>query len=105
MKQITTAQAKKLAYDTARLADETKYCQSDWIKANAHIIADIETKRANKTWYGEWPKGWKAEMLRAATVQAKQNLLSNFMRDHCMIMDGAIWLNDWHLIEKMAKEA
>lgn len=106
MKQITAAQAKSLALSNKqRLSDEIKYCQSDWIRDNSRFVADIETKRSDKTLYGEWPKGWKSEMLRASKEIAEKNLIDRFLRDECKLLDGAIWLGNWDLIQQMERRS
>lgn len=99
-------QAERLALaNTTRLNDEVKYCQSDWIRANATYIADIEAKRCDKTLYGEWPKGWRAEMLRASKETATKALVDRFLRDECKLLDGAIWLGNWQMIESMERRS
>jgi hypothetical protein len=104
MQQITLEQANMLATKDARaLAQEIRWCQGDWIRENASRIADIETKRSDKTLYGEWKKGWKKEMLRASTEKAKSDLLARFLRDKCKQLDGAIWLDDWQTIQELAE--
>lgn len=104
MKQISMKQAQELATREAyKLKTEIEYCQADWISENSRTIADIELKRTNKTYYGEWPKGWKHEMKRAAIEKAKQDLLSRFLRDECKQLDGAIWLGNWQLIQELEK--
>ena len=106
MKQITLKQAESLACsDPLRLSYEIKYCQQEWIETNARYIADIETKRADKTLYGEWPKGWRAEMLRASKEKAKSDIVARFLRDECKQLDGAIWLGNWQMIERMERPA
>ena len=102
MKQITITQATKLALSHPyRLSDEIKCCQADWIQAHARQIADIECKRSSKTYYGEWPKGWKAAMKAEANVNAEENLLKRFLRDECIQIDGAYWLTSITMIESM----
>jgi len=104
MKQITLSQAKSIAFaDQYRMSLETRYCQEDWIKANARYIADIELKRCDKTAYGQFPKGWKAEMKRASLEKAKSDILSRFLRDQCKQLDGAIWLGNWQMINEIEK--
>ena len=99
MKQISQATAERLA--TRKKSDvttETRYAIEDWLTANARYVADIETGRANKTLYGDWPKGWKAQMLSDAKTTAKARLVERFIWDHCKVLDGVIWLGDWQLI-------
>jgi hypothetical protein len=104
MKQISLKQAQELATrDAYKLKAEIEYCQEDWIKEHARYIADIETKRIDKTYYGEWPKGWKHEMKRAAVEKAKQDLLTRFLRNECKQLDGAIWLGNWQMIKELEK--
>ena len=105
MKQITLKQAQSLSKTSSvvSIKDETRYCQADWIRENAHHIADVEMRRTDKTFYGEWPKGWKAEMKRAAAAKAESLLLHRFLRDKCKELDGAIWLGDWAMIQQMEK--
>lgn len=102
MKQISLKQATEMALAPAgRLADEIKCCQADWIQAHARQIADIECRRSGKTYFGEWPKGWKAAMKAEAQVYAKQNLVRIFLRNECIQIDGAYWLTSITLIESM----
>lgn len=104
MKQISESTAKKIATSNkSRLEDEIKYCQADWIKENARYIADIECGRVDKTIYGEWPKGWKREMRRAAIEMATRALVERFLRDECKQLDGAIWLGNMQMIEDLEK--
>jgi len=103
MKQISTSQAKKLAFAAVyKLESEIKYCQSDWIKENSRHIADIECGRTDKTLYGTWPKGWKAAMKAEAKTRAEEVVLREFIRDECKYLDGIIWLANLTLIERMA---
>ena len=103
MKQITVKQLEKLALaDTREIERWTEYSAIDWIKDNAQHITWIETGKADKTLFGEWPKGWKAEMKRAAKEKAKSDLIDKFKRHHIMEMDGALWLNSWEHIQKLA---
>jgi hypothetical protein len=102
MKQITIAQAEHLALaNKIRLRDEINWQQMDWIRENARYIADITMKRTNKTLCGEWPKGWKSEMIRMSSERAKTDLLARFLRDECKQLDGAIWLGNMQMIEQM----
>ena len=102
MKQISLEQAQQLATrEIYKLKVEIEYCQADWISENSRVIADIECKRTNKTYWGEWPKGWKNEMKRAANEKARRDLLNRFLRDECRQLDGAIWLNNWQLITEI----
>jgi len=104
MKQITSKQAEKLALmDDNKLKYEIKYEQQDWIIKNARFIADIETKRSDKTLFGEWPKGWKAQMVKDSAEAAKATLLSRFLRDECKQLDGAIWLGNWQMIQDLER--
>lgn len=102
MKQITLKQAEALATrNDSRLKAEIEYCQADWISENSRVIADIECRRTHKTYWGEWPKGWKHEMRRAATEKARQDLIKRFLRDECKQLDGAIWLGNWQMIQEL----
>lgn len=102
MKQITQVQAESLAFaNESKLRWEIQYCQEDWIRENARYIADIECKRADKTLYGQWPKGWKAQMVKDSAESAKANLLAAFLRDECRLIDEAIWLGNWQMIQKI----
>jgi len=103
MKQISKDQALALAIKN-HLKDEIRYCQADWIRENARHIADIETKRADRTFYGQWPKGWKNQMVKDSTEAAKEALLARFLRDECKVLDGAIWLGNWEMIQSMEKK-
>ncbi len=103
MKQISIAQAKKLAFsETSKMNAEIKYCQADWIRENAHYIADIECGRVDKTFYGTWLKGWKAAMKAEARKRAEEIILNAFIRDECKCLDGVIWLGNLAMIEQMA---
>ena len=104
MKQITTKQLESLALaDKAEVARWTEYSVSDWIVENARFIGMIETGKADKTLFGEWPKGWKVEMKRAAKEKARLDLIAKFKRQHILEMDGALWLNNWELINQLEK--
>ena len=104
MKQISPKTAEKLALqDETKLKYEMQYEQHDWIVKNAKYIADIETKRCDKTLFGEWPKGWKAQMLKDSSEAAKSALLSRFLRDECELLDGAIWLGNWQMIQELER--
>lgn len=106
MKQISPKTAEKLALrDDLKLKQETQYCQTEWVEANARYIADIETKRVDKTLFGEWPKGWRAEMLRASIEKAKSDIVSRFLRDECKQLDGAIWLGNWQMLKELERGA
>jgi len=102
MKQISTAQARILAYsDPSELRREERYCQGDWIKENAYHIAEIETKYLPKTFYGGWPKGWKHAMKIEAKARAEKNILDQFITRECLLLDGVIWLSNLSLIERL----
>ena len=88
----------------ARLRSEVAYCQADWIKGNACYIADIETRRSDRTLYGEWPNGWRAEMKKEAGRAAAKSLLERFLRDECKLLDGAIWLGNLNLIYELEQQ-
>lgn len=104
MKQITTKQLETLALaDKAEVARWEEYSIRDWIVENAQFIGWIETKKADKTLFGEWPKGWKAEMKRAAKEKARLDLIAKFKRQNILEMDGALWLNNLDLINQISK--
>lgn len=104
MKQITTKQAESLACaDAHTLKQEIQYCQADWIRDNARYIADIETKRTDKTFYGTWPKGWRAAMKADSIVRARLGLTTCFINSECFQLDGAIWLGNFQLINQLEK--
>ena len=104
MTQITLEQAEKLAIKN-NLKSEIEYCQIDWIKENARHIAMIETKKADKTLYGDWPKGWRHEMKVQSEKRARQDLLARFLRDECKEIDGAIWLGNWQIIQELERKS
>jgi len=104
MKQISTKTAQTLADRELHIKSEIRFCQSDWIKFNADRIADIECGRADKTYYGEYPKGWKVAMKADATTAAQGRTLRQFLETRCTVIDGAIWLNDWQLINQLATD-
>ena len=102
MKQITLADAKKLALENKiALMREISYCSSDWIRENSYKIAEIETKRADKTYFGLWQKGWKKAMIKEATDVAEKKLLDDFTKKECFILDGVIWLNNLQIINSL----
>jgi hypothetical protein len=102
MKQITIKQATEMALAPPyRLSDEIKCCQADWIQAHARKIAEVECGRIDKTYFGEWPRGWKSMMKAEAKVNAEQNLLRRFLVDECVLIDGAYWLTSITMIESM----
>jgi len=104
MKQISMETARKLALQNElKLRLEIEYEQDGWISTNSKYIADIETKRCDKTLFGEWPKGWKAQMLKDSSEAAKAALLSRFLRDECKLLDGAIWLGNWQMIQELER--
>lgn len=105
MKQISMKQVEQLAMSGDRLEIETRCCQTEWIQENARIIAEIETKRRDKTGFGEFPKGWKAEMLRASKDRAKRLIVDRFIRDNCKVIDGAIWLGSWQHIQELERNS
>jgi hypothetical protein len=37
-------------------------------------------------------------MKRASAVQAKADIVRKFISRKCVVMEGALWLNDWQLI-------
>ena len=104
MKQITTKQAEDLACANGALRLEIEYCQADWIKDNARIIADIECKRTDKTYFGTLPKGWKAAMKDVSAKRAKDDLVKRFLSRECKELDGAIWLGNWQMIQNLEGE-
>lgn len=105
MKQITTKQLETLALaDKAEVARWEEYSANDWLKENSKHVVWIETKKADKTLFGEWSKGWKVEMRRAAKEKARLDLIAKFKRQHVLEMDGALWLNNWELITSLSGE-
>lgn len=104
MKQITHTKALELATScTYTLKFEIECCEAEWIRGNAREIAEIEMHRRDKTNCGEWLKGWKHEMKRAAREKAKHDLKLRFIARKCQEIDGTLWLNDWQLICEMEK--
>ena len=104
MKQISPELAAKLATaNKGQLAQETRWAREDWIKENARYIAAIESKEWDKTLGGEWPKGWRAEMKKEAAAVAAKSMLDRFLRDECKLLDGAIWLGNWQMIQQLEK--
>ena len=102
MKQISMELATKLATENQhRVKDEIRYQREDWIKSNARYIAAIESREWDKTLGGEWPKGWRAEMKEQAKIMAHKSLLDRFLCNHCKLLDGAIWLADWEIIQRL----
>jgi hypothetical protein len=104
MKQITKSQAKTLALaDQPALRFETSCCQVDWIKKHAREIAEIETKLRDKTNWGDFPKGWRHEMVRESKDRAEKTIVDRFIRENCCVIDGSIWLGNWHKIQEMTR--
>lgn len=102
MKQISQKQLETLALaDKAEVARWEEYVAMDWVAANSKYIVWIETKKADKTLFGEWPKGWKAEMKRAAKERARFDLIAKFKRQNILEMDGVLWLNNIELINQL----
>jgi hypothetical protein len=106
MKQITYEKAEQLALKNPyELSFEIDCCETEWVANNARAIASIESKRRDKTNGGEWLKGWKHEMKRASAVQAKADLVRKFISQKCVVMEGALWLNDWQLICELEEKS
>ena len=42
-------------------------------------------------------------MRRAAKEKARLDLIAKFKRQHILEMDGALWLNNWELINQLEK--
>jgi hypothetical protein len=101
MKQITMKQAEDLACQNGALKLEVEYCQADWIKENARVIADIECRRTDKTYFGTWPKGWKHQMKTESAKRALHDLTERFLRRECKELDGAICLGNWQMIQNL----
>jgi len=101
MKQITIKQAEDLACQNGDLRLEIECCQTDWIKDNARVIADIEYRRVDKTYFGNWPKGWKHQMKAESAERALHDLTERFLRRECKELDGAIWLGNWQMIQNL----
>jgi hypothetical protein len=105
MKQISQKQMEAMALADKRGYEQAlEWCIVDWLRKNAEYVAAIETGRSNKTLYGEWPKGWKAEMMREAKVAARAAVVSKFKLAHILELDGALWLRDWQMIDTLAKK-
>ena len=103
MHQITRTEAINLAKTYCNYKMELECCLVDWVKQHARTIAEIETKRRDKTNCGDFPKGWKAAMKADAANQAEANVLAEFLEVHCMQFDGIIWLNNWEIINTLKK--
>ena len=104
MKQITMEQAIKLATaNEKRVAQELRWAREDWVKENARYIAAIECREWDRTLGGEWPKGWRYEMKKEARAKASRQLLDKFLREECKLLDGAIWLGNWEIIQQLEK--
>ena len=102
MKQISRKAAEALALKNAArgaLAREEEFFASQWLKENARHVAAIETGRVDKTFFGEFPKGWRAAMKADAKTKAREYIVESFIREKCASIDDALWLNDWQLIE------
>jgi hypothetical protein len=105
MKQITAKQIEALALADAREVKRwTEYAAADWIIANARHLAEIEFGRVTKTFFGEWPKGWRHEMKREAKEKAKADLIERFKRQNIKEIDGALWLNNHQIISQLEKK-
>jgi len=103
MHQITRTEAINLAKIHCNYKMEFELCLVDWVKQHARTIAEIETKRRDKTNCGTFPKGWKSAMKADAANQAEANVLAEFLEIHCMQFDGIIWLNNWEIINTLKK--
>jgi len=104
MKQITIKQAEILACaDNRTLKLEIEYCQADWIRHNARQIADIESKRTDKTFFGTWPKGWRNAMKVESVKQAKDDLMKRFIAKECLQLDGVLWLGNLFFIAELER--
>lgn len=105
MKQISEKTLRSLALaDKSDVARWTEWETADWIKENSEWIAKIEiSKTVDKTLFGEWPKGWKAEAKRAGRERAEKALIEKFTRDNVKVLDGAFWLNNYHLIDQLSR--
>jgi hypothetical protein len=42
-------------------------------------------------------------MKEVAKQMAKKALLERFLRDECKLLDGAIWLGNWEMIQQLEK--
>jgi hypothetical protein len=104
MKQITRAEAIKLAKIHCNYETKLEFCLVDWVREHSRAIAEIETKRRNKTNFGTFPKGWKSAMKTEAANQAKAHVLAEFLEIHCMQFDGIIWLNNLEIINKLSRK-
>lgn len=102
MKQITQKQMEQIALrDESYLSAILDYHVSDWIKENAFRIGAMETGKADKTYFGEYPKGWRSAMKADATQSARAEIIAKFKAENVLELDGALWLRDWTLIQQL----
>jgi hypothetical protein len=102
MQQISYEKARQIALsDKKKVRYYVRYFEADWLKEQALNVADIECKRMNKTFFGEWPKGWKAEMKRWAMEATENHFVRRWIQDHCREIDGALWVASWQEICKL----
>jgi hypothetical protein len=95
MKQISKRELRSLALrDAEWLRVKTEWAAADWLAENAAEVSKIELGANHKTLFGEWPKGWKAEMKRAAKEMAETAIIDAYRRDNIFELDGALWLRD-----------
>jgi hypothetical protein len=106
MQQITIETAHRLALaDPLKLREEIRFESADWIREEANRIADVETGRADKTYCGMWPRGWRAAMKLQSAHRARVRLIDRWMLAHCLYIDGVLWLCDWQIINSLKSEA
>lgn len=104
MKQVSKKTIRRLALsDSYGLAVMEQYEAADWMRENALVVAEIELGKGHKTRFGEWPKGWRAEMKRCARRRAEDHMVSAFMRREVFELDGAMWLRRLDTIERLSR--
>ena len=93
MEQIGVSEIRELALKNKYNTDwETQLCQSAWIREHSHIIAQVESKRASRTYDGEFPRGWRHQMIKDCKKQAEDAVIAKFIGEYCRLIDGVYWL-------------
>lgn len=92
MTQYSRKQVEKMAIKEYGIGPFMLIAMKDWVSKNSHALC-IAIDGNDKTCFGEFQKGWKSEMFKAAEKMARDYLVEDYIKaKNGRILDGVIWL-------------
>lgn len=97
MMQISRREAEAMARQSPMFEHKMHAALVEWMERNGFEVARIESGNMHPKLFGEWPRGWKHQMVADAKREALQKTTDWWIDRECKVLPGVGGDVIWHI--------